>query len=96
VGFRPLEGVKLSLDCAVADFLSPDQLVISLKGLYRAGCRTPGREGRFVFTVLRIQISKDLHHFTESESDLTQRPLLNLLLKTPYKYYCRRSQHQDQ
>jgi len=29
---RPLEGVKLSLDCAVAEFLSPDQLVISLKG----------------------------------------------------------------
>jgi hypothetical protein len=30
---RPLEGVKLSLDCAVADFLSPDQIVISLKGI---------------------------------------------------------------
>lgn len=29
---RPLEGVKLSLDCAVAEFLSADQLVISLKG----------------------------------------------------------------
>merc|ERR1719239_1709100 len=29
---RPLEGVKVSLDCAVAEFLSPDQLVISLKG----------------------------------------------------------------
>jgi cleavage and polyadenylation specificity factor subunit 1 len=29
---RPLEGVKLSLDCAVAEFLSSDQLVISLKG----------------------------------------------------------------
>eukprot|EP00092_Neocalanus_flemingeri_P020040 GFUD01021700.1.p1 GENE.GFUD01021700.1~~GFUD01021700.1.p1 ORF type:complete len:1406 (+),score=514.90 GFUD01021700.1:53-4270(+) len=29
---KQLEGVKLSLDCAVADFLSPDQLVISLKG----------------------------------------------------------------
>jgi len=32
IHIRPLEGVKLSLDCAVADFLSPDQLVISLKG----------------------------------------------------------------
>ena len=29
---KQLEGVKLSLDCAVADFLSPSQLVISLKG----------------------------------------------------------------
>ena len=29
---RPLEGAKVSLDCAVAEFLSPDQLVISLKG----------------------------------------------------------------
>ena len=29
---RPLEGVKVSLDCAVAEFLSSDQLVISLKG----------------------------------------------------------------
>ena len=29
---RPLEGVKLSLDCAVAEFLTQDQLVISLKG----------------------------------------------------------------
>merc|ERR1719239_53629 len=29
---RPLEGVKISLDCAVADFLSPEQMVISLKG----------------------------------------------------------------
>ena len=36
---RPLEGVKLSLDCAVADFLSPDQIVISLKG-QQAGCTT--------------------------------------------------------
>ena len=26
------EGVKISLDCAVADFLSPEQIVISLKG----------------------------------------------------------------
>ena len=26
------EGVKISLDCAVADFLSPEQMVISLKG----------------------------------------------------------------
>jgi len=32
IHIRPLEGVKLSLDCAVAEFLSPDQLVISLKG----------------------------------------------------------------
>lgn len=32
IQIKVLEGVKLSLDCAVADFLSPDQLVISLKG----------------------------------------------------------------
>ncbi|XP_023327813.1 cleavage and polyadenylation specificity factor subunit 1 [Eurytemora carolleeae] len=32
IHIRPLEGVKLSLDCAVAEFLSTDQLVISLKG----------------------------------------------------------------
>ena len=33
IHIRPLEGVKLSLDCAVAEFLSSDQLVISLKGM---------------------------------------------------------------
>ena len=32
ITLKPYEGVKLSLDCAVAEFLSSDQLVISLKG----------------------------------------------------------------
>ncbi len=29
---EPQEGVKLTLDCAVAQFLTPDRAVISLKG----------------------------------------------------------------
>ena len=44
---KQLEGVKLTLDCAVVYFLSPSQLVISLKGgeLYCQGV-PPGQGGQ--------------------------------------------------